>query len=181
MSIHHQGLRNRLLLRLMLPLLLALGVTAAVGIFAARSLTDGVFDRWLLDAAQSLAHQVRFVDHRAEIDLPQSAQAILSYDDIDQISFSVSQQARHLIGQPGIAQHGLRESKYHAGRAFDARFGGRAVRVAVVDINDQHGGSATVLVAETTNKRERAQHQIALMLLPMGLLLAAAALAIRSP
>lgn len=179
MSNRPQGLRNRLLLRLMLPLLLAVAVTAAVGIFAARSLTDGVFDRWLLDAAQSLAQQVRFVNHQAQIDLPQPAQAILSYDDSDRISFSVSQGASHLIGQQGIATHGLRESRYRAGRAFDANFGGRPVRVAAVDIDDRNGDTATVLVAETTNKRERAQHRIALMLLPMGLLLGAAALAIQ--
>ena len=179
MSNRPQGLRNRLLLRLMLPLLLTVGVTAGVGIFAARSLIDGVFDRWLLDAAQSLAHQVRFTNHQAQIDLPQPAQAILSYDDTDQVSFSVSQQARHLIGQPGIATHGLRESRYRAGRAFDANFAGNAVRVAVVDVDDQNGDSATVLVAETTNKREHAQHRIALMLLPMGVLLAATVLAIQ--
>lgn len=179
MSTHPQGLRNRLLLRLMLPLLLAVAVTAAVGIFAARSLTDGVFDSWLLDAAQSLAQQVRFDNHQAQIDLPQPAQAILSYDDSDQISFSVSQGTGHLIGQPGIATHGSRESKYRAGRAFDANFKGKAVRVAAVDIDYRNGDIATVLVAETTHKRKRAQHRIALMLLPMALLLAAAALAIQ--
>ena len=179
MNTRPQGLRNRLLLRLMVPLLLAVAVTATVGILATRSLTDGVFDHWLLDAAQSLAHQVRFVDRQAQIDLPQSAQAILSYDDSDQVSFSVTQQARHLIGQPGIATHGTRESQYRAGRAFDANFGGNAVRVAAVDIDDRNGNTATILVAETTNKRERAQHRIALMLLPMGGLLAATALAIQ--
>ena len=179
MSIRPQGLRNRLLVRLMLPLLLTVAVTGAIGIFAARSMIDGVFDRWLLDAAQSLAHQVQFTQQQAQIDLPPSAQAILSFDDSDQVSFSVSQQARHLIGQPGIATHGTRESQYRAGRAFDANFAGKAVRVAAVDVADQGGASATVLVAETTNKRERAQQRIALMLLPMGVLLGATALAIQ--
>ena len=178
MSRRPQGLRSRLLLRLILPLLMAVGVTAAVGIFTARSLTDGVFDRWLLDAAQSLAHQVRFADHQAQIDLPQAAQDILAYDDIDRTSFSVSQQDRHLLGQPGIATHGSRESQYRAGRAFDANFNRSAVRVAAVEVDGGGGDTATVLVAETILKRERAQHWIAVMLLPMGLLLAAAALAV---
>lgn len=173
-----QWLRHRLLLRLMLPLLLAVSVTAAVGIFAARSLTDGVFDRWLLDAAQSLAQQVRFIDHEARIELPQAALDMLAYDEIDRTSFSVSQQGRHLIGQMGIAMQGARESKYRAGRAYDANFGGSAVRVAAVEIHSGNGDSAIVLVAETTLKRERAEQRIALMLLPMGLLLAATALAI---
>ena len=178
MSQRPQGLRSRLLLRLILPLLMAVGVTAAVGIFTARSLTDDVFDRWLLDAAQSLAHQVRFTDHQAQIDLPQAAQDILAYDDIDRTSFSVSQQDRHLLGQPRIASHGSRESQYRGGRAFDANFAGSAVRVAAVEVDGGGGDTATVLVAETMLKRERAQHRIALMLLPMGVLLAAAALAI---
>ena len=179
MSRRHHGLGRRLQFRLMLPLLMAVGVTAAVGIFTARDLTDGVFDRWLLDAAQSLAHQVRFADHQALIDLPPAAQAILAYDEVDRTSFSVSQQGRHLMGQPGIATHGSRESQYRAGRAFDTNFGGTAVRVAAVEVEGDGGDRAIVLVAETTMKRERTQHRIALLLLPMGLLLGATALTIR--
>ena len=179
MSRRHHGLGRRLQFRLMLPLLMAVGVTAAVGIFTARDLTDGVFDRWLLDAAQSLAHQVRFADHQALIDLPPAAQAILAYDEVDRTSFSVSQQGRHLTGQPGIATHGSRESQYRAGRAFDTNFGGTAVRVAAVEVEGDGGDRAIVLVAETTVKRERTQHRIALLLLPMGLLLGATALTIR--
>ena len=178
MNLRHQGLGSRLLLRLMLPLLLAVSVTAGVGIFSAQSLTQGVFDRWLLDAAQSLAHQIRFTHHQAQIDLPQAAQDMLAYDDIDSTSFSVSQQDRLLLGQIGIATHGTRESKYIAGRAFDAHFGGNAVRVAAVEVDGEGGDTAIVLVAETMRKRERAQHWIAVMLVPMGLLLAAAAFAI---
>jgi two-component system sensor histidine kinase TctE len=175
---HPQRLQRRLLLRLMLPLLVIFAAAAGVGVYGAQSLTDGVFDRWLLDAAQSLAHQVRVDQGSAVVDLPPAAAALLAYDDIDKTSFSVTQGSRHLIGQAGIPVSGRREAFYRAGRAFDALFEGEAVRVAAVEIKSGGSSDLTVLIAETTRKRHRAQKSITLMMLPMGLLLVAAAVTI---
>lgn len=173
-----QRLQQRLLLQLMLPLLGIFVAAATVGLYGAQILTEVVFDRWLLDAAQSLAHQIRFVDEEAIVDLPPAAAAMLAYDDLDRTSFAVNQQGRYLVGQPGIPSHGSRESLYRAGRAFDSVFGGEPVRVAVVDVREADGAAATVTVAETTRKRQRAQQRITLMLLPMGVLLVVAAVTI---
>ncbi len=178
MNAHPQWLQRRLLLRLMLPLLVIFAAAAAVGVYGAQSLTDGVFDRWLLDAAQSLAHQVRVDEGNTVVDLPPAAAAMLAYDDIDKTSFSVTQGSHHLVGQAGIPVNGRREAFYRAGRAFDASFEDEAVRVAAVEIKSAGSGELIVLVAETTRKRQRAQQRITLMMLPMGLLLAAAAVTI---
>ena len=51
-----------LLRRLLLPLLLIVAATGALGLYAAQTLTERTFDHWLIDAARSLAQQVRFVD-----------------------------------------------------------------------------------------------------------------------
>ena len=108
MNEHPQRLQRRLLLRLMLPLLVIFAAAAGVGVYGAQSLTDGVFDRWLLDAAQSLAHQVRVDQGNAVVDLPPAAAALLAYDDIDKTSFSVTQGGRHLVGKAGIPARGRR-------------------------------------------------------------------------
>ncbi|HEY1394457.1 MAG TPA: sensor histidine kinase N-terminal domain-containing protein, partial [Methylibium sp.] len=171
-------LARDLQLRLMLPLLAIVAMTAGIGAYTAQRLTDRIFDRWLLDAAQPLAAQVRFVDHRAELDLPPAAEAVLAYDEIDHVYFSVAQEGRHLAGQPGLPLQGQREAVYDNGRAYDASFGGQPVRVAAVQVNDGAGGKALALVAETTLKRRHAQQEILLMLLPMGGLLLATAAAI---
>lgn len=171
-------LRRELLLRLMLPLLAIVAASGVIGAYTAQRLTDRVFDRWLLDAARSLAHEVRFVDQRANLDLPSVAEAMLVYDETDKVYFSVEQDGRHLSGQRGIPEHGTRESRYRSGRAFDASYAGHPVRVAAVEVGDGSGAQAIVLMAETTIKRERAEQEVLAILMPLGLLLLAAAIAI---
>lgn len=171
-------LRRELLLRLMLPLLAIVLVTGMAGAYAAQRFSDRVFDRWLLDAARSLAHQVRFKGPNAEVDLPAVAEAMLIYDETDTVYFSLEQQGEHRFGQRGIPNSGAREATYRAGRTFDASYAGHPVRVAAVEIDDGSGARATVLLAETTLKRERAAREVLMLLLPLGLLVLATALTI---
>jgi two-component system sensor histidine kinase TctE len=170
-------MRRELLLRLMLPLLAIVALSGVLGTTTAHRLADRLFDRWLLDAARSLADQVHFVDGRAQLELPVVAQAMLAYDETDHVDYSVEQDGRLLLGQAGIPRSGGREARYHNGRAFDAIHAGQAVRVAVVEVGSGRD-HATVLMAETTIKRHDAQRQVLAMLFPLGLLLLGAALAI---
>jgi len=170
-------LRRELLLRLMLPLLVIVALSGVLGATTAHRLTDHVFDRWLLDAARSLADQVRFSDQRAQLDIPPVALAMLAYDEIDHVDYSVEQDGRLLLGRPDLPKAGSREAHYPSGKAFDALYGGREVRVAAVEV--QRGGArAVVLMAETTVKRQETRRQVLAMLIPLGLLLVGAALAI---
>lgn len=171
-------LRDRLLWRLMLPLLLIVAATAAMGAYSAQQLTDRVFDRWLIDAAQSLAQQVHVERDRATLDLPPAAEAVLLYDEVDRVTFAVLQHGVRVLGREDVPAAGTREAVYRSGRAFDAMLGGRSVRVASVDVPSGAQGPIVVLVAETTIKRQRAQQNIVAMLWPMALLLVAAAVAI---
>ncbi|BEU96701.1 sensor histidine kinase [Acidovorax sp. DW039] len=171
-------LLRELLLRLMVPLLVIVAASGALGTYTSHRLTEKVFDRWLLDAARSLAHEVRFVEGNALIDLPWVAQTMLGYDEIDQVYYSVQQEGRQLLGRTDLPHRGTRETRYRAGRAFDAWHEGQPVRVAEVVVDDGNGAQATVLMAETKLKRLRAQREIFTMLLPLGLLLIAAAAAI---
>jgi two-component system sensor histidine kinase TctE len=80
-----------LLLRLLLPLLVIVAAAAGFGAYTAQQLTARVYDRWLLDAARSVAAQVRFQHGAAALDLPPIAESILLFDDNDHIYFSVDQ------------------------------------------------------------------------------------------
>jgi two-component system sensor histidine kinase TctE len=162
----------------MSPLLAIFAVAAAVAFYGTQALTEGVFDRWLLDAAQSLAQQVKIVGDQASVDLPPAAAAVLAYDAVDKTWYAVLWRGKLLTGDGALPIHGERETSYRSGRAFDAWFAGEAVRVAAVEVPGAAGESATVLAGETTIKRQRAEKRAALMLLPMGLLLAFSAGAI---
>ena len=168
-------LSRELLLRLMLPLLVIVAASVALGAYTSQRLTVYVFDRWLLDAARSLAHTARFQNGEVVLELPTIAQEMLAFDDTDRIYYSIEQDGRHVLGWPDLPDHGAQEARYHNGRAFDARYANRPVRVAEVFINDGHGASATVLMAETTVKRQRTQRETLTMLLLLGLLLLLAA------
>ena len=178
-----------LLRRLLLPLLLIVAATGALGLYAAQTLTNRTFDQWLIDAARSLAHQVRFVDGQAMVDLGHDAQAVLAYDMVDSTYFNVRQDQRHVAGHRDIPAWGAEVAQYGDAQVFDARFAGRSVRVARVPVVGGEGSSgagssgignltAQVLVAETLYKRSGVRADLQLMLLPLGGLLLAAAGAI---
>ena len=170
-------LRRDLLLRLMIPLLLIFSAVVALGAYNAHRLVERVFDHWLLDAAASVAALVRVDQEGARLDLPPQAEALLLYDDIDRTWFSATQGARLVGGQSGLAASGEGQVAYARGRAFYAVREAEPVRVARVDVAAS-GGPVTVLVAETLLKRKAAEQELLWMLLPMGLLVAAAALSV---
>ena len=166
-----------LLRRLLLPLLLIVAATGGLGLYVAQTLTERTFDHWLIDAARSLAQQVRFVDGQARVELDSDAEAILAFDAVDNTYFSVRQDQRHVAGHRDVPAWGRATTHYGDVLVFDASFAGRPVRVAEVLV---HSGSASaqVLVAETQFKRRGAHADLQLMLLPLGGLLLAAATAI---
>lgn len=166
---------HRELLQWLTPVVLAVVAgTVALGLYTAQLLTNRVYDRWLLDAALSLAGQVRFVGPHATIYLPEAAASVLSYDEVDRTYFSVSQGAAHLAGQTYLPVHGSHEMRYPSGVAYDGLIDGRPVRVAAVRVRNNGAEDAMVWTAETTIKRQRTQEEVLLMLAPTVLLLLAA-------
>ena len=167
-------LYRQLTLRLMVPLVLIVAVVGCLGLFSAGAETATVFDRWLLDAAVSLADQVRSGKGSAEnaVDLPEAARTMLAYDEVDHTWFSVEDRGHVLIGSPGIPSSGTNAVSYPDGRAFDAVYEGAPVRVAAVGAPCAGCDQVVVLVAETTLKRERANRVVQWLLIPLGLMLA---------
>ena len=173
------GLGRDLQWRLMLPLLAIVLATGAVGAWTAQQLTSRVFDSWLLDAAHSLAQLVRFDGAQARVDLPPAAATVLAYDDTDQTFYSVTQDGQVLVGQPSLPGTGGHEARYPRGRAYDSQLGGRAVRVVSTSVDDGQGHTATVRVAETLLKRQRAEHELLTVLWPVAVLVLATFAAIQ--
>ena len=151
-------LYRQLTLRLMVPLVLIVAVVGATGLIGADTETATVFDRWLLDAAVSLADQVRGSDASGAsvVDLPEAARTMLAYDEMDRTWFGVMDRGRLLVGSPGIPVEGRNEATYPTGRAFDAVYEGSEVRVAAAVASCAGCEHVLVLVAETTLKRRRA-------------------------
>jgi two-component system, OmpR family, sensor histidine kinase TctE len=166
-------LYRQLTLRLMVPLVLIVAVVGAIGLFSAGAETATVFDRWLLDAAVSLADQVRSGngEQANAVDLPEAARTMLDYDEIDHTWFSVSDRGRVLIGSAGIPADGENAVVYRDGRAFDAVYQGAHVRVAAVGAPCAGCEHVVVLVAETTLKRQRSNRVVQWLLIPLALML----------
>jgi two-component system sensor histidine kinase TctE len=166
-------LHRQLALRLMIPLVLIVGGVGAAGLYSAGTETATVFDRWLLDAAVSLADQVRSGEGgRANaVDLPEAARTMLAYDEVDRTWFSVEDDGRLLIGSAGLPRTGSDATAYEDGRAFDATYAGVPVRVAAVRAPCAGCGHVVVRVAETMLKRQRANRVVQWLLIPLGLML----------
>jgi two-component system sensor histidine kinase TctE len=171
-------LSRALLLRLLLPLLVIVVATAALGTYAAQRLTDRVFDRWLLDAARSVASLVRFEKGQASLELPPIAETLLLFDDNDLTYFSVSQGERVLAGRGQIPGQGDHASSYPHGQTYEARLEQRPVRIARVEVTQGDATPVVVLVAETQVKRQRSAQELLVVFWPMAALVLAAALAI---
>jgi two-component system, OmpR family, sensor histidine kinase TctE len=172
-------LRHDLLVRLMLPLLAIVAVTGVAATYYMQRKTDQVYDQWLLDAASSLAAEVRFDGARATLELPPAARAMLSYDIVDQVLFQVQQGGTHVGGDAVLPASGRWLAHYDQGDTYDAATGAQPVRVAAVTVNGPAGAAPVqVRVAETLHKRKRMRSDVLVMLIPLALLLLAAAVTI---
>jgi two-component system sensor histidine kinase TctE len=167
-----------LLLRLLLPLLVIVAAAAGFGAYTAQQLTARVYDRWLLDAARSVAAQVRFQHGAAALDLPPIAESILLFDDNDHIYFSVDQGGQLIAGSAGIPLAGKNEARIARGSTYDAIFEDQQVRVARVTLDAGDATPVTVLVAETGLKREHSGQELVAVMWPMLALVVAAGLSI---
>jgi len=174
-------LQRELQWRLALPVLCIVLVGGLLSVYGAQFLVDKVFDRWLLDAASSLAGEVRMDGEHARISLSPQAERMLIYDVVDRVDFAVLDNAGDLLaGRSGIPLAGHNERRYDDGaRAFDAEFLNHEVRIAWVDVRPvARAEPVRVGVAETRLKRDRARRDLLLVFSPLSLLLLLAALVI---
>ncbi len=170
------SLRRRLVTQLAVPLLALFAVSGAISAWAARHYADRVYDRWLYDSAQTLSLQVLMTGGRAQLELPRVAQEMFEWDSEDRIVFRVEGSHSGVIAGPPVPAGGEREERFHNVRFFDAPLDGTPMRwVALAPPLPQPGEEVTIVVGETTHKRDRLTEEILLTVwLPQALLLVVA-------
>jgi len=163
------SLRDLLLRRLWLPLLVLL-LCSAVGSFAlARFYAGQVYDRWLLDSAMSLSELVTVQDGRASIEITPAVSRMFSWDTADEVHGEVvDAEGGRLYGdlpealpRPAIAAGNDDEAVY-----YDARVRGQPVRMVEVVVSAGPGHDIRLRVAETLRKRHRLERKLLLTSVP---------------
>ncbi len=167
-----QTLRRRLLVFLLAPLAALLVISLAADYHIAFDPAWDAYDHALADDAVALAGRVHAKGSAIEVDLPPAAEAVLRSNGRDQEFLAVlGPDGRLLAGdadlQPGPATSGTRPT------LSNATLRGKQVRKASYRL-ETSGGPVTVVVAETTQKRQRTGSKIlAAMVVPNVLLILA--------
>jgi len=169
----HRTLQRRLLLFLIIPLTVLLFFSLVTDYGIAFKPANEAFDQALIDDAMTLASRVMVVDSALHVDLPPSAAAVLrGIDGIDQEYLSIfGPDGRLLAGD-----HDLRPDDIRVQRppiVSTATLRGKKIRKVSYRIATS-AGPVTLVVAETTNRRDSAGSKILVaMILPNVLLIIA--------
>lgn len=163
-------MRKRLLIFLLAPLAALFLVSLAADYHIAFDPADSAYDHALVDDAVALAGRVHVQGTAVEVDLPAAAEAVLRSNGRDQEFLAV-------IGPTGKLLAGdadLLPGPTAPGRPPDLSSGilrGKVIRKASYRLETSRG-PVTVVVAETTRKRERTGSKIlAAMIVPNVLLI----------
>jgi len=92
-----KSLRSDLIVRFLGAAAILLLLDAIACYYIAAYFANNVYDRWLVDSTRSLQQALRVVDGEAELDLPQVAQRIFRYDEVDHTYFRVTSDRRGFI------------------------------------------------------------------------------------
>ena len=165
----HRSLRNRLLMRLVPPLLALFAVSGTLSYLGSRYHANEVHDRWLVDSAEALAQRVTIARGRAMLDLPEAAQQILQFDASDTMWFEVrGALSGHIAGHPAVPGPAPRAALEQLRQAtlYDGWISGAHVRVASMPLAREGAGEAIeVRVAETLRKRQSLATELLLSVL----------------
>ncbi len=171
------SLRVQLLSRIIVPLLLMLAVVSVGGYIIIHQPTIDAYDQQLADTALAVSRQVESVRgadsdvHHLKAEMSRGVEQVLRTDRYDSIYFLVLDgQGRFVAGDAGLPPPSHIGEE---GRVFyDTAFRGHPVRATAMAF-PVDAEVVTVIVAETTNKRELLVWHIALGLLAPEMLLAA--------
>lgn len=183
MPLNRSALRNQLLLWLLIPLGLVWLIGAAVTYQIARNFSNIAYDRSLFESTRALATQVKVLNHRVVLDLPQAALDLMQSDQYDHISFQIKDMSGSLItGDPGIPDPRTEPGLAGLPIFYTTMSHGRRVRVAALYLHlmgETHRHDVWVKVAETLVKREdMAREILADVVLPQLILILMAAVSV---
>ncbi|HEX2332371.1 MAG TPA: sensor histidine kinase N-terminal domain-containing protein [Burkholderiales bacterium] len=167
-----RSLRAHLLRLLLPPIAALLAVGAVVAYYPSLEPATQAYDQALVDIGLAIGSQVRVGESQYRFELPQAVDQVLRTDRFDRIYYRVmSPSGIEIAGDPDLPPPPSDQI------AHNTTYDGRKVRV--VTVQSPCGSSiCTVLVGETTLKRERLARDILLQSLFPEILVALATLVI---
>ena len=172
------SLRVRLLRVLLAPLAAILAVSSIAAYYFSVEPAMDAFDHGLINNGVAVADRIRMENGQASVDLPSVAQQVLRTDRYDRVYYLV-QDARggRIDGEHDLPPPPPGEKPDDGMIVYDAQYRGEKIRAAALLV-PCGGEICTVIVAETTVKRQRLVREILLWNVLPELLLAGAALAL---
>jgi len=178
-------LRRQLIAWLAAPLFVLWSVSTVVDYDIAKRFVNLAYDRALLEAAQDIGRQIRVINDQIFVDLPEVALQILQTRESGRLHYLVTGPDRkYVTGEqdlPTPADDATEESQDRV-RYYDDELRGSAIRAVALRVPVQPGsgrGAAHIMVAERVTVRDEFAREIILrMVLPQGMLILLAGLAV---
>ncbi|WP_029148408.1 sensor histidine kinase [Methylophilus sp. 5] len=178
-----RSLKNQLRLWLLLPMLLVLGVSAALSYSRALLYATQAYDQSLLRTVLALADEVIIdANNEAKIEIPEVASHLLSYNEGDRIYIRINgPQGKLVFGEAKLPL----PAKPPAGNQqiyYNSAYKGEAIRAVTFGLPESKAADARnilITMAETTGKRDAmVAEMVEEMLLPQVLMMILAAIVI---
>ena len=178
-------LRRQLIAWLAAPLFVLWSVSTLVAYDIAKRFVNLAYDRALLEAALDVGRQVKVINDRLYVDLPEAALQILQTRDSGQLFYLVTGPDREFVsGEQDLPQPPEEAPEVTADRVqyYDDEYNGLVIRAVALRIRVQPGsgrGAVLIQVAERVTARDEFARDILLrMVLPQGILILLAGIAV---
>ena len=178
-------LRRQLIGWLAVPLLILWSVSTVVDYDIAKRFVNLAYDRALLEAALDISRQVKVINDRVYVDLPEVALQILQTRESGSLHYLVTGPGEEFIsGEPDLPRPLAETPDAGADRVryYDEEFRGSEIRAVALRSPVAPGtgrGAVQIHVAERVTARDEFARQIILrMVLPQGILILLAGLAV---
>jgi two-component system sensor histidine kinase TctE len=151
-------LRNKLLVRVLIPMAIVMGISGVIGYYQARNFVNASYDRSMLEEARGLAEQVQVTGADVLLDMPAVADEIIRADSTDRIYYQI----RIMDGEVVAGDTVLPQPPGQSQRAvyYDTLVQGEAVRVVSIPLLPSTHSPIVVQYAETLRKRKVLANEI---------------------
>ena len=178
-------LRRQLIAWLAGPLFILWSVSTVIAYDIAKRFVNLAYDRALLEAALDVGRQVKIINDRLYVDLPEAALQILQTRESGQLFYLVTGPDREFVsGEPDLPRPPEEAPEVTADRVqyYDDEYNGLVIRAVALRVPVQPGsgrGAALIQVAERVTARDEFAREILLrMVLPQGILILLAGIAV---
>jgi two-component system sensor histidine kinase TctE len=177
-------LRRQLIAWLAGPLLILWSVSTVIDYDIAKRFVNLAYDRALLEVAQDIGRQIKMLDNRVYVDLPEVAQQILLTRDSGRLYYLVTGPDHSFVtGEPDLPRPPIEpEDVPDRINYYDDVYRSRTIRAVALRVPVLPGsgrGAAMIHVAERVTARDESARQIILrMVVPQGLLILFAGMAV---